>query len=426
LDRALAAMKYFLPDSQDLVDPGFDFATEGRSGDRVRPRDDRYAHEIFSTRAFDGILVSKAIVDGTGGAGQARYSEAQRRRLLREGVRAFFRADEHRWGPLSFMGDCGAFTYVKQDAPPYTVDEVIAFYDSCGFDHGISVDHVIVEHRPQWDAGGAPASIAARQQLTLELAREFFTTITRGRLGVVPVGVAQGWSPRSYADAAAALQKIGYRLIAVGGVAALRTADILRCLEAIDAVRRPETRLHLLGVSRLAQLSSFARYGVASFDSTSPLRQAFMDERNNYYTLDRSYSAVRVPQVQRNARLVARVRSGEVDQEVACAAERRCLRALAEYDDGKRRSVLPVLAALRSYELIHDPRGDRSEVYREVLEAAPWRDCPCEVCRRLGHHVIVFRGAERNRRRGFHNVWTFYRRMERGLLSTIGAAESSH
>ena len=41
------------------------------------------------------------------------------------------------------MGDCGAFTYVREDVPPYTVDEVIDFYESCGFDAGISLDHVI-------------------------------------------------------------------------------------------------------------------------------------------------------------------------------------------------------------------------------------------------------------------------------------------
>lgn len=65
-------MKYYLPDSQDVVDPGFDFATERREVGRGSNSDDRYAHEVFSERAYDGVLVSKAIVDGTCGAGQAR------------------------------------------------------------------------------------------------------------------------------------------------------------------------------------------------------------------------------------------------------------------------------------------------------------------------------------------------------------------
>ena len=38
-------------------------------------------------------------------------------------------------------------------------------------------------------------------------------------------------------------------------------------------------------------------------------------------------------------------------------------------------------------------------------------------------HVILFRGAERNRRRGFHNVWVFYQRLTRGLGGEIAAIE---
>ncbi|MBA3545551.1 MAG: queuine/other tRNA-ribosyltransferase [Nannocystis sp.] len=415
-------MKYYLPDSQDLVDPSFDFTTERRGVGRVRDRDDQYAHEVFSERAFDGVLVSKAIVDGTGGAGQARYTQLQRARLARDGVHSSFRAADHRWGPLRFMGDCGAFSYIKQAAPPYTVDEVIEFYDRCGFDCGLSVDHIIPEYRPEWDDGGTgrvPAVVRDRQALTLELAADFHRSVVRGGLRLTPIGVAQGWSPRSYAVAVDALQKIGFRYVALGGVARMKTPEILRCLEAIQATRRVDTRLHLLGASRLATLARFGEYGVASFDSTSPLRQAFMADTGNYYTLDHAYSAIRVPQVEGNVRLGARIRAGEVDEADARAGERSCLRRLADYDAGTC-SLAVVLAALAAYGRVHDPRVDRGAAYREVLEARPWRACLCEVCRQLGHHVALFRGAERNRRRGFHNVWVFYRRLARGLREALG------
>lgn len=424
-------MKYFLPDSQDLVDPSFDFQKESRSLDRVRHQDDHYAHEVFSTRAFDGVLVSKAIVEGTGGVGQAKYTQAQKRRILREGVKTFFRAENHKWGPLAFMGDCGAFTYVKEKVPPFTVDSVIDFYEQCGFDLGISIDHVILEWKPAWEdnlfASGKSdlstdptvrAEILERQKLTLELASEFYKTTLKSKLCFTPVGVAQGWGPRSYAHAASELQKIGYRYVALGGMVPLKTPDILSCLQAVDGVRKPDTKIHLLGVTRLAQLSAFARFGVVSFDSTSPLRQAFKDDKDNYYTLDRTYSAVRVPQVQGNFKLEARIKAGVVDQDVARRAELRCLDTLAEYDNGKR-GIKTVLEALRAYELIHDPRTDRTEIYREVLEERPWAKCGCEVCKQLRHHVILFRGAERNRRRGFHNVWMFYQRLSRGLESQV-------
>ena len=101
-------MRYFLPDSQDLVDPSFDFETERRSATRLRHRDDSYAHELFTERMLDGILVSKGIVDGVGGS---RYTIAQRHRLLRAGAPEFFRTGTSPWRPIPLMGDCGAFTY---------------------------------------------------------------------------------------------------------------------------------------------------------------------------------------------------------------------------------------------------------------------------------------------------------------------------
>src|SRR5215468_7956451 len=113
-------MKYFLPDSQDLVDPSFDFETERRAATRMRHRDDQYAHEVFSQRMLDGILISKGIVDGFGGTGSR--------------------------SPIALMGDCGAFTYVREPEPPYSIEDVATFYVDCGVDYGISVDHVILDY----------------------------------------------------------------------------------------------------------------------------------------------------------------------------------------------------------------------------------------------------------------------------------------
>ncbi|NJK30915.1 MAG: hypothetical protein HC927_00125 [Deltaproteobacteria bacterium] len=410
-------MKYFLPDSQDLVDPSFDFEKETRSPDRVRHRDDVYAHEVFGERVFDGILVSKAVVDAAGGT--ARYTGPQRRRFDRFGVKHFFRADGHR---LQFMGDCGAFSYVREPEPPYTVDEVIDFYVRGQFDVGVSVDHVILDFEPAWDerVGGksaVPAEIKQRQQLTLQLARDFLKRHGKREAKFTPYGVAQGWSPKSYVHAVAALQKMGYKHIAIGGVVPLKTHKLVQVLEAISDIRHPTTKLHLLGVTRLDSLTSFRRNGVTSFDSTSPLRRAWMDEKVNYYTIDDSYSALRVPQVDGNVRLQKRIRAGEIKQDVALVAEQKCLRYLDEFDKGKR-AARSVLQALLDYEAIHDPERDRSERYRKVLDAKPWKQCGCEVCSQLGHHVIIFRGAERNRRRGFHNVYVFYQRLKAELASS--------
>ena len=134
-------MKFFFPDSQDQIDPSFDFEREASSPDRVRQRDDRYAHEVISPPPYSGILLSKALIDGPG-----RYTFAQRHRLFRLGVRQFFRLDESTDERLETMGDCGAFNYVHEEEPPYSVDEVFDFYEECGFDYGISVDHIILAY----------------------------------------------------------------------------------------------------------------------------------------------------------------------------------------------------------------------------------------------------------------------------------------
>jgi len=104
-------MKFFFPDSQDQIDPSFNFDTEERSVLRVRQRDDLYVHEALGEAVFDGLLVSKAIVDGVPGA-TGKYTLAQRHRLYRDGVRRFFRLDNAPGPSLQTLGDCRAFTHV--------------------------------------------------------------------------------------------------------------------------------------------------------------------------------------------------------------------------------------------------------------------------------------------------------------------------
>lgn len=405
-------MKFFFPDSQDLVDPSFDFNRETRSAERVRHRHDLYAHEVFSTPAFDGLLVSKGIVDGFGSTG-SRYTTAQRHRLLRVGLQEFFRTSNLN---LPIIGDCGAFTYVREPAPPYTVDEVIEFYVECRFDLGISVDHVILSYQSKFDSlvNAIPQDLIDRQEITLQLASEFIRKQRAMNLGFKPVGVAQGWSPKSYARAVSELQRMGYDYIALGGMVPLKTQEILECLAKINEVRSPYTKLHLLGVTRTDHVSVFAGYGVASFDSTSPLRQAFKDDRDNYYTLDRTYTAIRIPQVEGNPSLQRKIASGAVSQDRARQLERSCLELMGRYENHSC-SLEEVLDALVTYDTFCEPNRNHREIYREVLADRPWSRCPCDICRKLGYHVILFRGAERNRRRGFHNVWVFYRRLRREL-----------
>lgn len=393
-------MKFYFPDSQDQVSPSYDFIHDEHSPLRVRQRDDRYAHEVLTRRAYDGLLVSKAIVDGTI-KGVGKYSMPQRQRLYRLGVRGFFRLPDD----IVTLGDCGAFTYVNEPEPPYSVTEVVDFYSRCGFDAGVSIDHVILGYRrPQSDANdNLPDEWKRRRLNSLHLAEEFFSAVRDDKTPFEPVGAAQGWDPASYADSVKELQAMGYDRIALGGMVALKTPDILACLSAIADVRTPETKLHLLGITRFESMTEFAEFGVTSFDSTSAFRQSFMDERDNYHTPDTTYTAIRVPQVDANLALKKAILAGKVSQGRAVAAERESLRRLRDYDNGHC-SLDAALDAVLEYETLLGVNKSYADLYRRTLENAPWRECGCGLCAKHGIDMAIFRGSERNKRRGFHNL----------------------
>lgn len=403
-------MLFFFPDSQDQIDPRWDFDREEHLPFHVRQRDDLYAHEVHDAPPYNGMLVSKTIVDGQGGAG--RYTSAQRHRFYRLGVHEFFRLPA---GMLA-LGDCGAFTYHREPKPPYSVEEVVDFY-GCGFDWGISLDHVILDYKPELDAEGAEPEerLVERQVMTLRYAEDFLAERERRALSFEPLGVAQGWSPGSFALAVEELFKLGYRRIALGGMVPLKDEQILDCLAAIDELELPDAQFHLLGVTRTHRLHAFDGFGVTSFDSTSPFRQAFKDENDNFYGPGpRNYTALRVPQVDGNTKLKARIQAGQVDQGEARGLERRCLEALVAYDAGDG-TLMDALNALLAYDQLIGAKRDNTEAYRRTLEDRPWQKCPCAVCRDAGIQVAIFRGTERNKRRGFHNVFVFNQKLQHNL-----------
>ncbi|WP_029116409.1 tRNA-guanine transglycosylase DpdA [Mycobacterium sp. URHB0044] len=389
-------MKFYFPDSQDQVSPTYDFIHDEHSPLRVRQRDDKYAHEVLTVRAYDGVLVSKAIVDGSI-KGVGKYSMPQRQRLYRLGVRGFLRLPEG----VETLGDCGAFNYVNEPEPPYTVHEVLDFYEQCGFDAGVSIDHIILGFRR--DLSDAPDEWKERRRISLAFAEKFKAAAEERNTALRLVGAAQGWDPASYADSVRQLQDIGYNHIALGGMVPLKTTDILACLLTIDRIRKPDTGLHLLGITRFEAMAEFESLGVTSFDSTSSFRQSFMDEKDNYHTIERTFAAIKVPQVDGNVTLKRAILSGRVSQRHAIEAERESLQALRAFDRGEI-SADEALDAVVAYEDVIGVKKSYRSQYAETLHAAPWRKCQCGLCEKHGVEMVIFRASERNKRRGFHNL----------------------
>lgn len=413
-------MRFYFPDSQDLVSPTYDFQHDEYPPLRVRQRDDLYAHEILDSPPYSGLLVSKSIVDGAM-KGAGKYTGAQRARLYRLGVRGFFRLPD----AVESLGDNGAFNYADELVPPVTVGETLDFYEGCGFDAGVSVDHIIFGYDPVASLETVDPAWAERRRITLRLAEEFITRVTDQGLKLQPVGAAQGWSPASYSDSVRQLQDMGYRRIALGGMVPLKTKDILECLQAIDVVRSPTTELHLLGITRVESMDAFSEYGVTSFDSTSAFRQAFMDDRNNFHTEHDSFIALRVPQVDGNPALKRAILAGRVSQKEAVAQERVCLRTLREFD-GSDQAVQRALAELGAYESICQVKKSYLGEYERTLGAAPWNSCECSLCRKLGIEIAIFRGTERNKRRGFHNMSVLANKMKKLKSNTLTSTTRSN
>ncbi|WP_318571206.1 queuine tRNA-ribosyltransferase tRNA-guanine transglycosylase [Salinigranum marinum] len=80
---------------------------------------------------------------------------------------------------------------------------------------------------------------------------------------------------------------------------------------------------------------------------------------------------------------------------------------------GTLEALWPLVEAYATWPPIDD--GDLLDEYRELLNARPWERCDCPICEEFGIEVAIFRGNNRNRRRGFHNTRRFYDQFEREL-----------
>ncbi len=341
-------MRYFIPDWEDLVDPGYDFMTDTGTKGKVKYRDEVYAHQIYKEPNYDGLLFSKSTVED----GEIKT------KLVREmGIHAFARFEK----PI--MGDCGAFSYITHESPPYQTREILDYYQNLGFDYGVSIDHLII-----------PAFYPVKEyryNLTRENAREFIELHRAGGCTFTPIGVAQGWSPETYKQAVAELLDWGYQYVAY-------------------------------------------------------LRRAWMSANTNYFTEDGGrYAAIRIsPVYPSSPRVRSLLADGVATFEQLQKLEQEALKAVRAYDRGML-DIETTLDVLLEIDKLEEYNYEQHKaLYRKVLEDKPWKNCSCEICSNLGVEVIIFRGNDRNRRRGFHNTHVFYKRF-RALMKSLETSKGS-
>ena len=396
-------MKYFLPDWDDRVDPNYDFISDTHSSaHRSDPmKNDSYIWDIFglSKVPIDGVLISRIVIMQN----KKKYEWA-----LREGIHKVLHLPES----FEIMGDCGAFGYIEQKVPPYDPIETLEYYRALGFNYGVTVDHLVV---PQFEKDKE-----LRMKITFENGIKSYEKWLKDFKNDFQLIVAvQGWDIQDYIKMYAAYLKRGIRHFGFGGLARSPTDFILRLLDKlIDKIR--ETRIvpdyiHFFGLARFALFPKFKELeelGVkVGFDSASYLRKAWLSSpttQMNYLSLNGTgYTAIRIPFIKRLVKKKKVTLEGIQNYESLKNLEQECLRKLRMYDKGEI-NLETVLETLSKFNKAIGGRPELITYYRRTLEDRPWQHCNCPICKSLGIEVVIFRGNNRNRRRGFHNTYVFY------------------
>ena len=398
---------YFFPDWDDYVYEPFhaEETDEIRKSGKVERK---YAHEIFTDDPpYDGLLVSLAQLGIRNG----------RLNCLNKKDAPTFRDKMQVPDKLLLFGDCGAFSYIDALEPPLSCEKVASLYDQFDFDLGASVDHIpisSISKRKQKD----------RMNLTAEYAKEFLEIHRELKYRFDPIGSIQGITAKHYAHFASEYVKWGYKHIALGGLVRRQDSEILEIVAAVREALQRQTRgkdeniwVHLFGILRPNLQPIFRHLGVSSFDSASYLRKAWSCPSRNYFMDDgkygKWYSSIRVPfSTSKPMREVA-----ESNPKFANGAmqelEKECLTNLKLFDE-KKISEEEVLERVNEYSALLQRKktyNHFSERHQELLNERPWEKCKCKVCKDAGINIVVFRGANRNRRRGFHNTWVFYHKI---------------
>ena len=410
---------YFLPDWDDLLDPQFDFEGDSFSGASRGQREDKHCCVLMRpNRMSDGILLSLA-QQGIQKGPLRRLEVAGTDALSPPPLRTHFGLSDDQY----LFGDCGAFSYVNETHPTISVDQAVALYESYGFDFGASVDHIPV---PAVTRNGERIELSDEERMervdvTRENARLFIEAAKQRKVGFNPVGIIQALAPEGYAQSVRDYYELGYRHMAIGGLVPQGDKEVEKIVRAViqtadELGERPW--VHLFGIFRPKLQELFRHLKVDSFDSASYFRKAWLRSDQNYLgTNGQWYAALRVPMTS-DGRTRSRLKKMNADIERLEQQEREVLELLSQYDK-EQRNVGEVLDAVLDYDA-HLARSSETESmrakYKRTLMDRPWQSCDCNFCEDLGIHMLIFRGANRNKRRGAHNTLMLYGKVSKDRL----------
>lgn len=399
-------MKYFIPEWDDRIDQDYDFISDQYSSRHKRdPYSDHYMWEVFGLKdvPFDGVLVSKLKVE---------ENMKKRIEISEIGIHKFLRLPQN----FMIMGDCGAFGYMKEKVPPYHPIKILDYYRDNGFNIGVTVDHLVVpKFKEEKDQ---------RMKITFTNGLKGYEVwVKKYRSDFELLVAVQGIDIDDYVTMFKDYYKHGVRNFAFGGLVRSPTKHICRLIdelrEVIERHKMMPDRFHFFGLGRFQLFIKYAELeelGIqVSFDTASWLRRAWLSGVNyydNYYTINDGlggYRAIRIPQTARKRTgLRGKKKLGkDVDLDKLKKLENECLTKLRLYDLGKN-TIEQAMDCIKELNKVLEWDNNLEKHYYRTLKDKPWKKCNCPICKSIGIEVIIFRGNNRNRRRGFHNTYLIY------------------
>ena len=427
-------MKFYIPEWDDKVDAGYNFIKDEYSNTNSdEPRQEAYMWELFPQHQipFDGILVSLMNIIGK----KKKYQTI----LEKGGIRNFLQLPEK----YPILADCGAWGYInsEEEGPPFDSETVFKHYKAMGVNEGVTVDHLVL---PQIKKGN--------KTIKVDIQRRMDITYQNGIQGHnlwkkqykqdfdLLVGV-QGLETTDYIDMFKKYIEHDIDSFAFGGLAKKTTKKVVDIIDNIVnhiEENDPKIRkIHFFGLGRdqlFKRFQKVEKYGIiTSFDTSSWLRQAWLG--GNYHLIDQgqkeNYTAIRVPFTHgtRSSFKGKRALVDEGNLHKLIEAEKNVMNALR--DDENPEYINHALEQIKNYDLLVQHELSRSyqqnvqdyelkiktmhnfyskiePKYSRVLKEKPWRKCDCVLCQEHGIDILIFRGNDRNRRRGFHNVYQIY------------------
>jgi len=396
-------VKYFIPEWNDRVDPSYDLINDAHSPKhRLDPfRNDAYIWDIFGVDKvpIDGVLVSRITLEQD----KKKYQFA-----INEGIHKALRLPRN----FEIMGDCGAFGYVDEEKPRYDPLETLDYYSKLGFNYGVTVDHLVVPKHERYKD--------YRMKITFENAVKSYDVWQKKYKDNFQLIIAvQGWGVADYLNFYKKYVNMGASHIGFGGLARSPTSFIIQLIDElkkeIKESRKTPEYVHFFGLARFALFPKFKELedlGVkVGFDSASYLRKAWLSaptSQLNYLSIDaKGYTAIKIPFVEKRYDKIKESLKPKPDLTVLKNLEQQCLNELRLYDKGEI-EVDRVLSAILKFYRVTGEKTELIPYYKKTLEDKAWKKCSCPICSKIGIEVVIFRGNNRNRRRGFHNTYVFY------------------